>query len=190
MSERQSEDLFRASAADAAYALLQEEGVKGLSMRKLASHLGWSTQKLYSNFKNKDELLLAVALNLRKRIREHDLAVKPAQDPVRYLLDLTFNTLQFFVNEPAALEILMEQRYRLDAICAEDLNDPYTVALKALPGLSEEKAFDAALNAIRLLLVGATYCLRDASAAQRKKIFKGTEYALCSMLQGWSQDDR
>lgn len=187
MNDKQNPSAFRALAVDEAYARLQEEGIEGLSMRKLAKQMGWSTQKLYSNFKNKDELLLAIAVRLREHIRNLDFSVKQDKNPLRYLLDLTFSTLQFFVNEPAALEILMEQRYRLDAVDSEDPNDPYHLALKALncPKLSKTKAFDDALSSIRLLLVGATYCLRDASVAQRKAIFKGAEYTLCSMLHGW-----
>jgi AcrR family transcriptional regulator len=178
---------FRTLAVEEAYALLQAEGIEGLSMRKLANQMGWSTQKLYSNFKNKDELLLSIATLLRERIRKLDLSVKKDKDPLRYLLDLTQGTLQFFVKEPAALEVLMEQRYRLDAVNSKGLSDPYHLALKALncPRLSAAKAFEDALNSIRLLLVGATYSLRNASVAQRKAIFKGAEHALCSMLRGW-----
>lgn len=192
MIDNQSQEIFRALAVDGAYEQLQEAGIKGLSMRKLARRIGWSTQKLYSNFKNKDELLLAIATHLRERIRTHNLIVKKGSDPLHYLLDLTFGTLQFFVREPAALEVLMEQRYRLDILSPQDFNDPYHLALKALgcSGLSEAKAFDDALNSIRLLLVGATYCLRDVSAAQSKEIFRGTEHALCSMLHSWGYRKR
>lgn len=187
MNNKQKTNAFHDLAVSEAYARLQEEGIEGLSMRKLAKQMECSTQKLYSNFKNKDELLLAIAVRLREHIRNLDLSVKQDKNPVRYLLDLTFRTLQFFVNEPAALTLLMQQRYRLDAIDSEDPNDPYHLALKALncPKLSKAKALDEALSSIRLLLVGATYSLRGASVAQSKAIFKSTEYALCSILQGW-----
>lgn len=186
MSDEQL-DIFRAYAADAAYAQLLEGGIKNLSMRKLSRRLDCSTQKLYSNFKNKDELLLAIATHLRERIKKSDLLVKQCSDPLRYLLDLTFNTLQFFVSEPIALEILIEQRYRLEALSLENSDDPYCIALRALncPELSKIKAFDDALSAIRLLIVGATHCLYGASESQQHKIFASTEYALCSMLEGW-----
>ncbi len=184
---KQKPDVFNTLAANEAYILIQEGGIEGLSMRKLASKLDCSTQKLYSNFENKDGLLLRVAARLRERIRKHDLSVKQDKDPLRYLLDLTFNTLKFFLNEPAALEVLMQQRYRIDVIDTDDTLDPYYLALKALncPRLSTPKALDEALSAIRLLLVGATYSLQGASTAQSKAIFKGTEHALCSMLRGW-----
>lgn len=182
---------FQASVVDEAYLLLQNEGIEGFSMRKLAKSIGWSTQKLYSTFKNKDEILLAVATHLRERIRQRNLTVKQEADPLRYFLDLTFSALQFYVDEPVALEVLMAQRYRLDAPITDDANEPYFQALKGMncPALKESAAFDDALNSIRILLIGASYCLRGASAPQRQQVFRRTEFALYSMLRSWGCSD-
>ena len=52
---------LRKALLDEAARLLREEGEAGLSMRKLAGHAGVSRTAAYQNFKDKQELLCAIA---------------------------------------------------------------------------------------------------------------------------------
>lgn len=52
---------LRSSLLKAAQHLLNQEGIEGLSLRKLGEELGVSRSALYHHFKNKNELLCAVA---------------------------------------------------------------------------------------------------------------------------------
>jgi TetR/AcrR family tetracycline transcriptional repressor len=57
--------LDRAAIADAAIALLDREGLEGLSTRRLAAELGIRGPSLYWHFKNKRELVDQMAARLR-----------------------------------------------------------------------------------------------------------------------------
>ncbi|MDP9384252.1 MAG: TetR/AcrR family transcriptional regulator [Actinomycetota bacterium] len=59
-SENRPAARSRAEVATAALALIDEEGLAGLSMRRLAQRLGVGTMTLYGWFRSKDELLHAV----------------------------------------------------------------------------------------------------------------------------------
>ena len=53
--------LSRETVVDGALALTDAEGLEGLTIRRLAQHLGVTPMALYWHFKNKDELLDALA---------------------------------------------------------------------------------------------------------------------------------
>ena len=53
--------LSRETVVDGALALTDAEGLEGLTIRRLATHLGVTPMALYWHFKNKDELLDGVA---------------------------------------------------------------------------------------------------------------------------------
>ena len=52
--------VIRANMLDHALALINEDGFEGFSMRKLSRRLGVSVVTIYSYYKNKDELYLAI----------------------------------------------------------------------------------------------------------------------------------
>ncbi|MGI9275446.1 MAG: TetR/AcrR family transcriptional regulator [Endozoicomonas sp.] len=54
-----NKNLNRQSYIDAAFAIISNEGVEKLSMRRVASELGVSAMAMYKHFANKDELLSA-----------------------------------------------------------------------------------------------------------------------------------
>ena len=66
--------LSRETVVDGALALAEAEGLDGLTIRRLTKHLGVSPMALYWHFKNKDELLNAVADRLWSLV---DIAVDP-----------------------------------------------------------------------------------------------------------------
>ena len=52
---------LRSSLLEAAKAMLSESGIEGLSLRKLADRVGVSRTAPYHHFKDKNELLCAIA---------------------------------------------------------------------------------------------------------------------------------
>jgi TetR/AcrR family tetracycline transcriptional repressor len=67
--------LSREAVIDGALALAAEAGLDGLTIRRLAQHLGVTPMALYWHFTNKDELLAGVADRIWSRV---DCAVEPA----------------------------------------------------------------------------------------------------------------
>ena len=70
---------LRKALLDEAARLLREEGEAGLSMRKLASHAGVSRTAAYHHFKDKQELLCAIAEEGFRRFRAvfHPTDIEP-----------------------------------------------------------------------------------------------------------------
>lgn len=60
--------LSRNIIRDQALAIIDEDGLDALTMRKLATRLGVQAASLYSHFPNKDAVLTAIADRLAKRI--------------------------------------------------------------------------------------------------------------------------
>ncbi|WP_037309830.1 TetR family transcriptional regulator [Amycolatopsis orientalis] len=68
------EPLNREKVLDAALALAAEEGLKGLSMRKLAKTLGVEAMALYNHVQNKTDILDGIAERVYSRIERADPA--------------------------------------------------------------------------------------------------------------------
>lgn len=78
----------RRAILDQASQLLAESGPEALSMRRLSQRIGASTIVLYTHFRDKQAILDELYLEGFERLR-HDLAaVKPAADPIQYVMDL------------------------------------------------------------------------------------------------------
>jgi len=61
---------LRQALLDGALKLIQEEGLRGFSLRKLAAKAGVSHAAPYRHFENKDEILFALMLEGHKRLRK------------------------------------------------------------------------------------------------------------------------
>ena len=66
--ENEAAGLSREAVVAAAMGLLDEEGIDGLSMRALADRLGVRAASLYWHYRDKDQLLDALALSLLDRV--------------------------------------------------------------------------------------------------------------------------
>ena len=98
------DDAFCKKIADEALELIKEQGLEALSMRKLAKALGFSTQKLYSNFKDKDALLLFVAKELTRHLIASNATCEDPITCVRNILEC----------EPKVLELYLVKHNMLD----------------------------------------------------------------------------
>lgn len=66
---------LRAELVAAAHALVREEGYEGLTIRKLATRVGYAPMSVYSYFADKQEILMALAedafIDLARRMRQN-----------------------------------------------------------------------------------------------------------------------
>jgi AcrR family transcriptional regulator len=91
-----SRDEIQAMAIRAAITILSNEGMQGLSTRKVAAAIGYTVGTLYLVFKNLDELILyvnATALDELREVMEAELA--KAKDPQAQLLAMAHAYLGF-----------------------------------------------------------------------------------------------
>lgn len=102
------EDLRR-DLLQAADAHVREHGHHGLSVRTLAQAVGVSPGAPYHHFKDRRELLLAVALDGYARLGEAAaLAISAGASPAQNLLELCLSFIDFAQANPRLLELMYE----------------------------------------------------------------------------------
>ncbi len=122
--------------------LLDEEGYEALSLRKVAKACNVSQTAPYRHFKDKNELVLAIALRALESFNASlSGAVDRFEDDIRsQLLEMGVCYVRFFVENPAILRILF-------------LNNPFKF-IEGAPQLFErvtvkQHPFSTFLNAIK-----------------------------------------
>lgn len=96
--------LSRETVVNGALALTDKEGLEGLTIRRLATHLGVTPMALYWHFKNKDELLEAVADRLWSLM---DTKVDPALPWPERMRKLMHAMVDVLRAHPPAASLLM-----------------------------------------------------------------------------------
>lgn len=92
--------MSRETVVDGALALTDAEGLEGLTIRRLAQHLGVTPMALYWHFKNKDELLDGVADRLWSLIDTEVDESSPWPERLRTLMNSMVEVLR--AHPPAA----------------------------------------------------------------------------------------
>jgi AcrR family transcriptional regulator len=92
--------LSRETVVDGALALTDADGLEGLTIRRLAQHLGVTPMALYWHFKNKDELLDAVADRLWSLVDTEVDQDRPWPERLRVLMESMAEMLR--AHPPAA----------------------------------------------------------------------------------------
>ena len=82
-----SERLSKATVAERALRLGDDEGVDAVTIRRLAQELGVTPMALYWHFKNKDELLLGIVDHALSTVRADRDAADPWQKQLRAMLE-------------------------------------------------------------------------------------------------------
>ena len=99
---------LRRSLIQAGSKLIDEKGIVGLSLREVAKAVGVSHAAPYRHFKDKEDLLAAVAQVGFEQLT--DEAVKAAQgyacDPKKQLVELSERYILFFVRRPRTAHLL------------------------------------------------------------------------------------
>jgi TetR/AcrR family tetracycline transcriptional repressor len=162
--------LSRETVVDGALALTDAEGLEGLTIRRLATHLGVTPMALYWHFKNKEELLDALADRLWSLIDTKVDQEGPWPVRLRTLMDSMIEVLRthppatslLMTTQPdvspscfgimeVALEILADAGFSPAegaAICRHGLRTVTTLAIGD-PGLKPQQTADEAAEFIR-----------------------------------------
>ena len=77
---------------DAAEALLQDEGLLGLTARQVAARAGLKTQLLYYYFRTMDDLILALVRRVNERRLQRFHEIMASTNPLRGLWELNTDT--------------------------------------------------------------------------------------------------
>ncbi|MDN3355937.1 TetR family transcriptional regulator [Actinomadura sp. DC4] len=130
--------LSRETVVDGALALTDTEGLEGLTIRRLATHLGVTPMALYWHFKNKDELLDGVADRLWSLVDTEVDQELPWSVRLRSLMDSMVEVLR---SHPQASSLLMTTQPDASVSCFAIME----VALETLASAGFSPAESAAI---------------------------------------------
>ena len=87
--------------------ILSDEGVKGLSLRRVAKRAGVSHTAPYAHFADKQALVAAISTEGYKRLFAQLTHIDQefSSDPLKKLVEVAWSYVQFAVNDPAHFKI-------------------------------------------------------------------------------------
>lgn len=191
--KQREKDQFFSAVIHAAYDLLNENGFEGLTLRKLAAALSYSTTKLYYEFGDKQGLYLLLAEDICARQNAKLANLKKENDPVESLLLFTHEALCFYADEPWSAGILGAVRFeKLDPSAipatfkiAADNYRRYVVNLN-FSYLADLDKLEEGLNITRALMFGALSILHPDSDKQAKdRVIKIVDDGMRLIVAGW-----
>lgn len=122
--------------------LLDQEGYENFSLRKVAKACNVSQTAPYRHFKDKEELIAAIAMEAMYRFNESlEQAVDQyPENPERQLSEMGVAYVRFFIEKPEYLRLLFLNNYKekLEAIA----NHPYFQLNEVHPFETLEKAVE------------------------------------------------
>lgn len=87
---------LQSMAIDAARSIIAQEGIEGVSARKVAQEIGYTVGTLYQSFENIHDLVLhANAFTLSEMLGELEMAYMGARDPLQRMIKLADAYLRF-----------------------------------------------------------------------------------------------
>lgn len=93
----------RAALLAAAERIVDSEGFAALTLRRVASDVGTTTQAVYTIFGSKDELVIALAMSALEMLAERTAALRETSDPLEDIVGGTITTYRAFALEHPAL---------------------------------------------------------------------------------------
>ena len=134
-SDHSREEIHQLALA-AAERILEAEGPRGLSARKIATAIGYTVGTLYLVFENLDDLLLQLNGRTLDRLGERLLAAhEGCHDGAECLLALAETYVVFAEAELHRWQLLVE---RVERVVDDNLPDWYEAKLSLVFGLVEE----------------------------------------------------
>lgn len=111
-----SPDALRRLALDAARAIAADEGLRGLTVRRVAERIGYAPGTLYNLFANLDELIVTLNAETLDRLAEALEAAAKQPPAVRAgaMVDAYFDVVEA---EPLIWGLLFEHRLPAGRIC-------------------------------------------------------------------------
>jgi len=99
----------RAEILEAAWELMRENGVAGLSLRDLGQKVGMRAQSLYSYFDSKDALYVALFAEGFRQYLDVRRAIPPTGDPRSDFRAVCRLYLDFCLEDPARYQLLFQR---------------------------------------------------------------------------------
>ncbi|SNS28875.1 transcriptional regulator, TetR family [Actinoplanes regularis] len=131
-----AERLSKATVAERALRLADEEGLEAITIRRLAKELGVTPMALYWHFKNKDELLLGVIDHVLSGVRADRSAGDPWQKQLRAIVETVIGVMRAHPCLPDLLHSADKTRTNSFTRATND-----TLALLADAGFGVEEAY-------------------------------------------------
>lgn len=103
---------LRNSLIEAGIELINEEGAKGFSLRKVSALCGVSQAAPYSHFQDKEELLQAMQDYVTEQfmqVLEKEIKVYPNKKDPKVIIELGKSYVMFFINNPQYFTFLFSQ---------------------------------------------------------------------------------
>jgi TetR/AcrR family tetracycline transcriptional repressor len=104
-----SEHLTREAVAEQAITLADTEGIAAVTIRRLAQLLGVTPMALYWHFKNKEELLAAVADHVLGRVKATRRPEDPWDRQLRAMVEALVDAMRRHPSLPALLQLIEKQ---------------------------------------------------------------------------------
>lgn len=142
-------ELNREKVLDAALELATQEGIDGLSMRKLAKRLGVEAMSLYNHVASKSDILDGIAERVQASIERAD-PTQPWQERIRTTARNTYRTLKKHPVVPLAL--VRDEANPISVAALLPLDDVVAALFEA--GFDDETARQA-LSAVNSLVYGS-----------------------------------
>lgn len=148
---------LRQSLVKAAGEMIQEQDVEALSMRRLADYVGVSRTAPYHHFKDKNELLCAIA-EAGFTLQDAFVADDPdSQNGLQELEQLVQGYIQFATNHPAHYDLMYggkiwKQKLATDSLEAASRNS-FRHWLKRIEALQERQVLSRDEPALRIAQV-------------------------------------
>ncbi|MFI1994388.1 TetR/AcrR family transcriptional regulator [Actinoplanes sp. NPDC020271] len=162
-----AERLSKATVAERALRLADEEGVDAITIRRLAKELSVTPMALYWHFKNKDELLLGVVDHVLTDVRADRSAGDPWQKQLRAIVETVVGVMRA---HPSLPDLLHSTDKTQTPSFTRATND--TLALLADAGFDVEESYWIAmylLNGAIGLVAGQPDCPASVPADQAEE---------------------
>ena len=103
-----SHDQLHMMALDAAREIAEEEGLRGITARRIATKIGYSPGTLYNVFENLDDLIVQLNMDTLEALYGVCKAAPTDDDPVAALKSLARVYIQFTDDHPRLWSLLFE----------------------------------------------------------------------------------
>lgn len=105
-------DEIREMALDAVERLVADQGLAGVSARKVAAEIGYTVGMLYHVFDNIDDLILHANARLVTRLVSECESAAGQRSPARSIADMAGSYLSLAINEPAHWQLVFDHAMR------------------------------------------------------------------------------
>jgi AcrR family transcriptional regulator len=120
---------------DAAEALARQEGLRGLSLRKIAAEIGYAPGSLYNVIGDLDEIILHLNARTLERLSEYlRTRIDPRMPPVENAFAVADGYLDFVMAEPRLWGLILEHRL----LTGTQTPQWYSETLAAITGLVDD----------------------------------------------------